>query len=579
MTSDPSGKIRALAGDELEELIEEDGTLLRGKKPVGQPDPPSRDLPQNLHSAATAHRQTPSAVGQQTGAGRAKDDSSAAAMFGAVLGSYRIVRLLGEGGMGQVFEAEHTLLGRRVALKLLRPEYAVKRDAVRRFFQEARAVNTIGHKNIVDVTDFVELQSGETFIIMEFLQGKDLGDLQRETTDPIPLHQAMRISLQICDALEAAHEKGIVHRDLKPDNIFVIGQMSDLTVKLLDFGVAKLLRNEEGSDSYQTAAGAVIGTPAYMSPEQAAGIPVDNRSDIYSLGAILYELFTGHPVFRAKSFGEFVIKHMNHTPTLPRDLQNAPRIPAALEHVIMRCLEKDPNSRYQAVTELREDLARATATVETVIHEQKKLDNLARRPRQRGWKLAAIAICITAAAAAAFWVAAGLSISDLTEGNKESPPVAAPDPRVPTRAISSPPKPQKPLIQKTVPAVASSAKVTLRTDPAGATVYRSGSTKPLGKTPLDVQMSGNGQRVTFSFRLAGYRPTEETITISGNTLIRLPLERLRDKRRKTTASKTTSTKPTPGKEPAGTPTTEKDPAAKKPPTKIRPEDTLDPFDD
>lgn len=574
MPSDLSGKIRALAGDELEELIEEDGTLLRGKKPIEQPALPSFDL----HDAPTGHRHTPSAAGMKTGAGSARDksDTGASALFGTVLGSYRILRLLGEGGMGQVFEAEHTLLGRRVALKLLRPEYAVKRDAVRRFFQEARAVNTIGHKNIVDVTDFVELPTGETFIIMELLQGKDLGDLQRESPEPIPLHQAMRISLQICDALEAAHEKEIIHRDLKPDNIFVIDHMANLTVKLLDFGVAKLLRNEEGSDSYQTAVGAVIGTPAYMSPEQAAGIPVDNRSDIYSLGAILYELFTGHPVFRAKSFGEFVVKHMNHSPTLPRDLQNAPRIPAALEHVIMRCLEKDPHRRYQAVTELREDLARATATVETVIHAQ---EELARRPRQRGWKLAAIAIFITLAAAAAFWVAAGLSISDLTKDTKRTnrakrkPPESKLVPRTPMRAIATKPNPATPSNMIGRPALAPNAKVTLRTDPAGATVYRTGSTDPLGTTPLDVQMSAAGQRVTFSFRLAGYRSVEETITISGNTLIRVPLERVRarDKRRKA------GSKVTPDK--IEKPQSEQAPPVKVPPRKIRPEDTLDPFDD
>ncbi|MCK5796860.1 MAG: serine/threonine protein kinase, partial [Deltaproteobacteria bacterium] len=299
---------------------------------------------------------------------RRRDEPRIDPNLGRVLGSYRILSLIGAGGMGQVYMAEHTMLGRKVALKLLRPEYAVKRDAVHRFFQEARAVNAIDHENIVDITDYVELDSGETFFIMELLEGKDLSDYLRKADQPIPLHQAMDIALQVCDALHAAHGKHIIHRDLKPDNIFIVNSGTRRWfVKLLDFGVAKLQDAAAEDASYQTAVGSVIGTPAYMSPEQASGLPIDHRSDIYSFGAILYEMFTGHPVFRAKSFGEFVVKHMNDQPIPPRDLANAPKLPMALEGVILRCLEKDPDKRYATVADLREDLARATATVETVV--------------------------------------------------------------------------------------------------------------------------------------------------------------------------------------------------------------------
>ncbi len=196
--------------------------------------------------------------------------------LGSVLGSYRIVSAIGEGGMGRVYLAEHVKLGRKVALKLLRPEYAVKRDAVSRFFKEAQAVNRIRHENIVDITDFVELETGETFIIMELLEGDDLADLTRKADQPMPLHRAMQIALQVCDALEAAHRVGVIHRDLKPDNIFILNTPTKKDfVKLLDFGVAKLLGESTESDGWQTAAGSVIGQSPAAGTSVQPGSAVD----------------------------------------------------------------------------------------------------------------------------------------------------------------------------------------------------------------------------------------------------------------------------------------------------------------
>jgi serine/threonine protein kinase len=214
----------------------------------------------------------------------------------------------------------------------------------------------------------------------------------------------MQISMQVCDGLEAAHAANIVHRDLKPDNIFVLETKKPNFVKILDFGVAKL-QGHDVNNSWQTAAGSVIGTPAYMSPEQASSIPVDNRSDIYSLGAILYELFTGHPVFRAKSFGEYVVKHMNDMPVPPRELPNAPKIPLALERVILKCLEKDPKDRYQSVEALRDDLARATATVETAV---RTIAPPAPKWRRSNLLLVPIGIGVLALAVGAFLWASGM---------------------------------------------------------------------------------------------------------------------------------------------------------------------------
>ena len=283
--------------------------------------------------------------------------------IGTSLGSYRVLELLGKGGMGYVYRAEHVKLGREVALKLLRSDYARRRDAVARFFQEARTVNRVRHRNIVDVTDFVELDDGTTFIIMEFLRGQSLGKWARTGID---LPRALAVLVQICDGLGAAHQVSVVHRDLKPDNIIVVPTSDGAElVKLLDFGVAKLLNRDDEDIGFQTAAGSVIGTPAYMSPEQAGGMVIDARSDIYSLGAIMYELFCGQPMFRGRSFGEYVRKHLTEMPVPPRATEQGRGIDPALELVILKCLEKDPNQRFSSIVELRDALLGMLGGMET----------------------------------------------------------------------------------------------------------------------------------------------------------------------------------------------------------------------
>jgi serine/threonine protein kinase len=283
---------------------------------------------------------------------------------GQVLGSYRLAEVIGRGGMGCVYRAEHTKLGRDVALKLLREDYAQRRDAVARFFQEARAVNLIRHRNIVDVIDYVELESGAVFIIMELLAGHSLGRLMR-APGGIPLGRALGMVAQICDGLSAAHAVGIVHRDLKPDNI-IVGRTEDGSdlVKILDFGVAKLI-DKHVSDPDLTAVGSVIGTPAYMSPQQAGGLAVDPRSDVYSLGAIMYEIFTRKPLFRANSFGEYVRLHLNVAPRPPREVAVGIDLDPRIEALILRCLSKSPNARFQSADDLRGEILAVIGTLET----------------------------------------------------------------------------------------------------------------------------------------------------------------------------------------------------------------------
>jgi serine/threonine protein kinase len=285
---------------------------------------------------------------------------------GSTLGSYRLVEVIGRGGMGSVYRAEHVRLpGREVALKLLRADYAQRKDSVARFIREAQSVNRIRHRNIVDVTDIAELDDGTTFIIMELLQGDSLGKLLRKSAALTPA-RTLNLLMQICDGLAAAHDKGIVHRDLKPDNIFISSDAdgSDV-VKLLDFGVAKLLSGTEADVSVHTVAGSVIGTPAFMSPEQAGGLQVDARSDLYSLGAIMYEMFSGKPPFSGKSFGEFVRKHLNENPRPLRHTSGGAHTDPRIEAIVMRCLEKNPVRRYQNALELRGDIYEVYAALET----------------------------------------------------------------------------------------------------------------------------------------------------------------------------------------------------------------------
>ncbi|MCB9574237.1 MAG: serine/threonine protein kinase [Kofleriaceae bacterium] len=337
--------------------------LSSSQAPLGTRDG-GRALSTRIESPAAKQRTPAAPRSRPTRPPPAPAGERAEERLGQVLGSYRILELLGRGGMGFVYKAEHVKLGRIVALKLLRADYAKRRDSVARFFQEARTVNRVRHRNIVDVTDFVELDDGTTFIIMELLEGTSLGKWARKG---VSVPRALALLVQICDGLAAAHAVGVIHRDLKPDNVFVIptGDGAEV-VKLLDFGVAKLLNREDEPDlGLETQAGSVIGTPAYMSPEQAGGLTVDARSDLYSLGAIMYELFCGQPMFKGKSFGEYVRKHLSERPPTPRSTPGGAGMDERLEAAILRCIEKEPARRYQDLGELRDELLHLLGAIET----------------------------------------------------------------------------------------------------------------------------------------------------------------------------------------------------------------------
>jgi tRNA A-37 threonylcarbamoyl transferase component Bud32 len=272
-----------------------------------------------------------------------------------IAGRYRVLRQLGVGGMGVVLLAEHVIIEKRVALKVLANEFAHKPDLVTRFLREAKAASKIGHENIVDITDFGQTASGNVFFAMEYLDGEDLGKtIQR--VKRLPVDRAIGIVLQICRALAAAHVKGIIHRDLKPENVFLIDRDGHRDfVKILDFGVAQISGLDSEAGNRLTRTGMIIGTPEYMSPEQAQGHRPDHRVDIYALGCMLYELVCGEVPFTADTFMGVLSKHMLELPRPPRSL--CPELPVALESTILKALEKDRDRRFQSMAELSAALA------------------------------------------------------------------------------------------------------------------------------------------------------------------------------------------------------------------------------
>ncbi|MSP61415.1 MAG: serine/threonine protein kinase [Myxococcales bacterium] len=276
--------------------------------------------------------------------------SSAGILGTLVEGRYQVSRLIGEGGMGRVYEAEHVQIGKRVAMKVLHPSYTRSADAVQRFRREARAAASLGHPNIVDVTDSGTTPDGAVYFVMEYLEGGDLADLiGKEGRQPI--ERAIHLGVQIARALHAAHAAGIVHRDLKPENIFLVERAGERdVVKVLDFGVARNVEHDGKKQRRLTNPGMTMGTPEYMAPEQAAGQPADARSDVYAAGAILYEMLSGDPPHTGANYMEVLSKKASQ---VPDPIENRrPEVSRALAKLVMAALAKEPEARPQTMEEL-----------------------------------------------------------------------------------------------------------------------------------------------------------------------------------------------------------------------------------
>ena len=277
-------------------------------------------------------------------------------MIGQRISNYSITSLIGEGGMGAVYLGEHEMIGRKVAIKLLKRQLADDEQLIARFFNEARALSAIHHPGMVEVMDVGRMPDGVPYLVMELLAGEALA--RRLERGRLPIEQALDVGGQLTSVLAAAHARGIIHRDLKPDNVFLCPDAAGRErVKVLDFGIAKL-RSDVPQANVQTRTGAIMGTPAYMSPEQCRGVSrqIDHRTDIYSLGVILYQMVIGRLPFASEGIGELIVMHLRDPPPLPSSI--LPGVPRDLEELLLRALAKDPEARFQRMDDLGAALAR-----------------------------------------------------------------------------------------------------------------------------------------------------------------------------------------------------------------------------
>jgi serine/threonine-protein kinase len=369
---------------------------------------------------------------QASGAGAASDDASRFdPLIGTVLAErYKIIRRIGEGGMGAVYEARHAIIGKRVAVKVLLEKFLENQELVARLLQEARMASSIGHENIVDVTDYGTTSDGRAFVVMEFLDGESLAQLVIRDA-PLPVERSLSILRQVASALSAAHAKGIVHRDVKPENIYLVRRGELDFVKVVDFGVSKAVHVREEGPEWQrlTRTGTVLGTPLYMSPEQArGGEDVDHRADIWSAGLLLYECLTGEVPFRANNYLGVISQVLTQETVPPSQLRPELGIPAAVDRVVMRALDKDRDKRYQQVSDFERDLERLLAGDSTVALREAPGPSDATGRRVLRWPVAALG---------ALALGAAIAIALASGGHKAHPvPPAGAPVRTPTAAVA-----------------------------------------------------------------------------------------------------------------------------------------------
>lgn len=494
-------------------------------------------------------------------------------MIGRSIGNYKIVRAIGEGGMGTVYLAEHPMIGKRVAVKMLRPDLGTDPGLVSRFFQEARAVNEIRHPNIVDISDFGKTEDGIVYFVMELLEGRSLRD-RLNAEGPLPIDDAVTVSRQVCDALAAAHRVGIVHRDLKPDNIFLLADPTGaLRSKLFDFGVAKLLGEQEKQIGHKTIAGSVVGTPFYMSPEQALCQEVTAAADIYAMGVVMFEMVTGRVPFEAAQL-VLLLNAILKQPAPPAS-QFRPDVPAFLDRLILRCLDKDPGARPRTMEEVvallgagAADLAgqsvalgetmaagpgltvpRPTAVRPTAMTARTGAPSTRATVRPQAILARTVAAAPAAQAngdGASAAVARGGSarqggagLLGLARGWLNSPRVTrAAIPAVIVAAVivvasvfmstaSAPSVTREILaVQPPAPPAPTHVAITLDSEPAGAEVTRLNDGRLLGTTPVVDIRPVEQQQMNYRFRLAGYTEVQMPfqITTGGTFEVKANLE-------------------------------------------------------
>jgi serine/threonine protein kinase len=477
-------------------------------------------------------------------------------MIGQQFGNYRVLSLLGEGGMGAVYLAEHPGIGRRVAVKVLHKQFSGDEQLLGRLLNEARAANAIRHPNIIEILDSGMREDGVPYLVMELLEGETLGQRIRRV-GRLPIADAVAFTLQTASALGAAHKKGIVHRDLKPDNLFIVpigGEESGRVdaeapterIKVLDFGIAKLQMPQPG-DSVKTRTGTLMGTPVYMSPEQCRGTKlVDHRSDVYSLGIIFYEMLIGQPPFISEGFGELVNMHLNVPP--PSARVGRPEVSEQMDAIILKMLAKSPDDRYPDMGSLTGALRLAAGPPFSVHRSSPELSHAptqARTPAPtplpssharvttfqtgtgeigpqtvatgggRG-KLVAAGAALLALGGGAYFFLGGSKPDPTPIAVAAAPkpaPIAAPSPApapIPTPAAK--------------PAVKAQITVRLASDPQGAQVFDAVGGAALGATPLSVTRA-RGSTLRIRLEKDGYLPSTRTVPLDEDQALEFALDR------------------------------------------------------
>jgi serine/threonine protein kinase len=498
-----------------------------GKPPSGSsPGRPAADTPQRLivrgendsvHGASDTAvamannetmdpRLTPTEAGgdaSTTGSKSGPIGAGTSELIGTLLlDRFLVTKQIGQGGMGAVYEATHTLINKRVAVKVLLEKYAQREQIVTRLKKEATLASSIRNEHIIDITDIGNTADGRTFVVMEYLEGESLAEcLSRE--HELPEQRTLRIASQAASALAAAHAKGIVHRDIKPENLFLLKRNNADFVKVVDFGISKSLRasTEEEAAQRLTQTGMVLGTPLYMSPEQARGDEdLDHRVDIYALGVIMYEAIAGRVPFAGTNYLSVISQVLNEEPKPVREIR--PEVSEELEAIISKAMAKDRTQRYDDADAMLQDL---TALLEDPTHstERAKITGPRRRlpkaptiPRI-AWAIGGIGIAIGGVMLAVVLLMGHDNKKKQAAAGQRDAGVTA------TAPIDAAPEP-----------VVEKIKLHIVTDPPHAAIYR--ESEPVGTSPLDLELVKNNKEVHVSAQLDGF--------IDGGTDIN-PLER------------------------------------------------------
>jgi serine/threonine-protein kinase len=395
-------------------------------------------------------------------------------------GKYEIVRKVGQGGMGAVYEARHTKIGKRVAIKVLLDKYVQKADVVARLIQEARLASSIGHENIIDITDVGETTDGRTFVVMEFLEGESLHALLVREGSLAPA-RALPIIRQVASALGAAHGKGVVHRDVKPENVFIIRRADKEFVKVVDFGISKAVKPEHDPDAASsprlTATGMVLGTPLYLSPEQARGEDdLDHRIDVYALGVVLYETLTGEVPFHGANYLAIISQILASDPTPPSAVRTDLPLSPDIDAVVGKAMAKDRAVRYQSMAELDADLARLESGAHPRAHTE-------REARPRRW----VTIAGWAGVVAGIAAAVALVVPRLLGGEEPRPEPPPPEVTTVPVPLAQPPPPLPTTIHVGVTSL-----------PPGAEVLMGDVSR--GRTPITLEVPRGDDPVALLLR-------------------------------------------------------------------------------